>query len=180
MVRPVTVHVNVVPLGVVQVWPPLDVTVYLVIGEPPLSAGGVQVTTDEAFWPDVAFTLSGAVGGPDGTAGAEAADAGPVPIAFVAVTVNVYGVPLVSPVTVQVRAPVVVHAWPPLEVTVYPVIVRPPVELGAVQVTTDCVLPLDVAVTPVGAPGVVAGTMPVEGDDAVPVPEPLVAVTVNV
>jgi hypothetical protein len=40
-------------------------------------------------------------------------DVGPVPATFVAVTVNVNGVPLVRPVTTQVRAPVVVHVTPP-------------------------------------------------------------------
>jgi len=40
---------------------------------------------------------------------AEGADATPVPSELVAVTVNVYGVPLVSPVTVQEVVPVVVQ-----------------------------------------------------------------------
>ena len=50
-------------------------------------------------------------------------------MALVAVTVNVYAVPLVSPVTVQVtwcRWPVQVSD-PWLDVTVYLVIVEPPV-----------------------------------------------------
>jgi len=37
----------------------------------------------------------------EGTTAAEAADAAPVPLAFVAVTVNVYDVPLVRPDTVH-------------------------------------------------------------------------------
>nr|WP_229708421.1 hypothetical protein [Knoellia flava] len=62
---------------------------------------------------------------------------GEVPIALVAVTVNVYAVPLLSPMTVQARAPVVVQVLPPgLEVTVYPVTEEPPVEAGAVHDTT--------------------------------------------
>jgi len=40
-------------------------------------------------------------------------DAGEVPAAFVAVTVNVYAVPLVSPVTVPVVAPAVDTVAPP-------------------------------------------------------------------
>jgi len=40
-------------------------------------------------------------------------EAGPVPIALVAVTLNEYVVPLVRPVTVQVVAPDVVHVAPP-------------------------------------------------------------------
>jgi hypothetical protein len=54
-----------------------------------------------------------------GVTGAEAADSGPVPTALVAVTVKVYGVPLVRPLTVQVVAPVVVQVrLPGDEVTV--------------------------------------------------------------
>jgi hypothetical protein len=48
--------------------------------------------------------------------------AGPVPVAFVAVTVNVYAVPVVKPETV-IGEDVPVPVRPPgLEVTVYPVI----------------------------------------------------------
>ena len=43
----------------------------------------------------------------------------------------------------------------------------PPVELGAVQLTTDWVLALEVALTPVGTPGVVAFTVIVVVDDVV-------------
>ena len=56
----------------------------------------------------------------------------------------------------------------------------PPLEAGVVHATTDWVLALEVAVTPVGAPGVVAGIAGEEGVDAGPVPTPLVAATVNV
>jgi hypothetical protein len=52
-----------------------------------------------------------------------AALAGPVPVAFVAVTVNVYAVPVVKPETV-IGEDVPVPVRPPgLEVTVNPVIV---------------------------------------------------------
>jgi hypothetical protein len=44
-----------------------------------------------------------------GVTAADGSDAGPVPFALVAVTVKVYGVPFVRPVTVQVKAPVVVQ-----------------------------------------------------------------------
>jgi len=50
-----------------------------------------------------------------GVTAAEAPDAAPVPAVFVAVTVNVYAVPFVNPVTVQVSAPVVVQVAPPGE-----------------------------------------------------------------
>ena len=43
--------------------------------------------------------MLGAPGAPTGVTLFEAAEAGPVPIAFVAVTVKVYAVPLVRPVT---------------------------------------------------------------------------------
>lgn len=51
-----------------------------------------------------------------------ATEAAPVPTAFAAVTVKVYAVPFVSPVTTQLNAPVDVHDFPPGdEVTVYTV-----------------------------------------------------------
>ena len=56
----------------------------------------------------------------------------------------------------------------------------PPVELGALQETTAEPLALEVAVTPVGAPGEVAGVAGTEAVDADPVPAALVAVTVKV
>ena len=46
--------------------------------------------------------MVGVLGTAAGVAGADGADAAPVPMALVAVTVNVYGVPLVRPVTVHV------------------------------------------------------------------------------
>ena len=76
-------------------------------------------------------------------------------------------VPLVNPVTVQVvaAASVVQVMSPGLEVTVYPVMVAPPLN-GAVHDTTDWVLALEVAVTPVGAFGVVAGVAVADGAEA--------------
>ena len=52
----------------------------------------------------VAETFVGAPSGP-GATGLEAIDAGLVASAFIAVTVNVYAVPFVRPVTVAVSAP---------------------------------------------------------------------------
>jgi hypothetical protein len=49
----------------------------------------------------VALTDVGAPGTVDGVAAADAVEAEPVPRAFVAVTVNVYAVPLVRPVIVH-------------------------------------------------------------------------------
>jgi ABC-type uncharacterized transport system permease subunit len=65
----------------------------------------------------------------------EAELAGLVPLAFVAVTVKVYAVPLVSPVTVIGLAEPAPVKPPGLEVTVYPVIAEPPLLTGAVNVT---------------------------------------------
>ena len=48
LVRPVTVQERAVA-SAVQVWPPDEVTVYPVMGEPPVEAGAVQLTTDWAF-----------------------------------------------------------------------------------------------------------------------------------
>jgi hypothetical protein len=93
-----------------------------------------------------------------GVTGAEAADAGPAPTALVAVTVNVYAVPLVSPLTVaEVDEPLAVvvacAVLPMYGVTVYEVIGLPP-SPGAAQVTVALASPA-VALTPVGAPGAV-------------------------
>ena len=56
----------------------------------------------------------------------------------------------------------------------------PPLLAGAVHATTDWVLAYDVAVTPVGAPGMVAGVAGADEADEALVPAALVAVTVNV
>jgi len=65
---------------------------------------------------------------------------------------------LVNPVTVMgLEAPLPV-APPGLAVTVYPVILAPPVKAGAVNVTLACVSPA-VAVPIVGAPGTTALTV---------------------
>jgi len=54
-----------------------------------------------------------------GVTGAEADEAGPVPTLFVAVTLKVYGVPLVNPLTTTDSAPVVdAIAGPGVAVTV--------------------------------------------------------------
>jgi hypothetical protein len=63
------------------------VTVYDVMGLP-WGSGAAQVTVADAA-PDVALTAVGASGGPTASTWFEFADAGPVPTAFVALTVNV-------------------------------------------------------------------------------------------
>ena len=58
-------------------------------------------------------------------------------------------------------------------------IAAPPLEAGAVQDTTDSPLAFDVPDTDVGTPGTLDGTTAVDADDAEPVPDTFVAVTVN-
>ena len=72
------------------------------MGAPPFDTGAVQDTFDRALANEVAVTPVGAPGTVEGVAGADGADDGPVPRPLVAVTVNVYAVPLVRPFTVQV------------------------------------------------------------------------------
>lgn len=78
------------------------------------------------------MTPVGAPGTVDGVAGAEAADGDDGPVGAVevwaAVTVKVYGTPLVRPVTVHEVAPLVVQVFVPgFDVTTYWLIVAPPV-----------------------------------------------------
>ena len=89
-----------------------------------------------------------------GVTATDADDAFEVPTAFVAVTVKVYAVPFVSPVTVMgLAAPVAV--MPPGElVTRYEVIAEPPFA-GAVKRTVAAPSPA-AAVTPLGALGATA------------------------
>jgi hypothetical protein len=70
---------------------------------------------------------------------------------LVAVTVNVYAVPFVNPVTTIGEDEPVAVIPPGLAVTVYPVIVKPPLSFGAVNATEACAFP-PVATTLVGAP----------------------------
>jgi len=115
----------------------------------------------------------GAPGGAAGTAAADAAEETEVPIAFVAVTVNVYEVPLVRPATVQEvdEADEVVQVFDPGDdVTVYPVIADIPSSAGADHETTDWALPFEVADTPVGASGADAAAATVISEDAEPAP----------
>ena len=95
-----------------------------------------------------------------GVTAVDADEALPVPALFVAVTVNVYAVPFVKPVTlIGLDAPLAV-APPGLAVTVYVVIPAPPFDAGAVKVTLAEPLPA-VALTEVGAPGTTAATVKV-------------------
>ena len=101
---------------------------------PPLDTGAVNATLAYIL-PPVATGLVGAPGTVLGVTAVDTIDATELPTALVATTVNVYSVPLVKLVTVSDK-PVPVEVRPPgEEVTVYPVMVLPPVETGAVKVT---------------------------------------------
>jgi hypothetical protein len=81
----------------VPVWPPsavlvrsVAVTVYPLIGEPPVKVGGVN---DMLARPLALVAIGpdpfGGEGGPTGVTGSDGADRGPVPLELVAETVNV-------------------------------------------------------------------------------------------
>jgi len=87
------------------------------MGNPPVPEGAVKLTVALLF-PAVAVPMVGAPGIVAGVALLEAADGAPVPTLLVAVTVKVYGVPLVNPLTGRgLLAPVAVFP-PGLEVMV--------------------------------------------------------------
>jgi len=78
------------------------------MGNPPVPEGAVKLTVALLF-PAVAVPMVGAPGIVAGVALLEAADGAPVPTLLVAVTVKVYAVPFVSPLTVRgLLAPVAV------------------------------------------------------------------------
>jgi hypothetical protein len=128
----------------------------------------------------VALTAVGAPGTVEGTTAAEADEAAPVPDAFVAVTVNVYEVPFVRPVTVHDVVAVVHVNEPGEDVTVYELIEAPPLLTGEVHDTTDEAFAFEVPDTEVGAPGTVDGVTAADTAEATPVPLAFVAVTLNV
>lgn len=167
----------------VQVFAPgVEVTVYPVIALPPLDAGAVQLTND-AVLPTAPLTPVGAPGTVRGITLPDAAESGESPEAFFARTLNVYVVPFVKPVNVQERFRVFTHAAGAVtagdEITVYPVIALPPLDPGALQLTTEDAL-ATVPLTPVGAPGGAAGMTLDEATDGREFPCEFVAITVNV
>jgi hypothetical protein len=143
----------------------------------PFAGGAVKLTTASSL-PDAALTPVGAPGAPTTTA-LETADGGPVPSVFVAVTVNVYEVPFVNPVTVSGLADPNAISPPGDAVTVYVLIARPPSEDGGLKLTVACPFP-GAAVTSRGAPGAPVGVTAADGADAGPVPTAFTAATVNV
>ncbi len=71
--------------------------------------GAVHEVVAEVMEATLAVSAVGAPGAPTMVMALDGGEAGLVPIPLVAVTVKVYEVPRVSPVTVQVVAPVVEH-----------------------------------------------------------------------
>jgi len=141
-------------LATVKVAPVDAVTLYPVIAEPPSEVGAVQVTVAKVL-PATAETPVGAKGSvPIGVAEDEA-ESKELPARFVALTVNVTDVPLVNPLIVAINTFPTVTGLPTDGVTVYPVIVAPPSDVGAVHFTVADVLPGE-ATTAVGALGTVA------------------------
>jgi len=100
LVSPPTITGLVVPLPIKPLG--LEVTVYPVITEPPSLAGAVKVTVARTF-PAVAVPIVGASGTVEGVTEFEATLAALLPLSFVAITVKVYAIPLVSPPTVTHR-----------------------------------------------------------------------------
>ena len=86
--RPVTVAVVAAPAEVAVKEPGVDVTVYPVIAEPPLSVGAVHVIV-ACVLPPVAPTPVGAPETVAGITAGDAAEAAETPALLVALTVNV-------------------------------------------------------------------------------------------
>ena len=123
--------------------------------------------------------MVGAPGTRAGVTGVDGSEDRLVPMEFVAVTVKVYAVPLVRPVTVTDVPVVVAVISPGAEVAVYSVIGLPPSEAGAVH-ETIAETSVGIADTSVGASGTIAGVTGVDGSEDRLDPMALVAVTVKV
>lgn len=137
-VRPVTVHVRVTPtrqpgIDVGDPAPSRTTTSYPVMGDPPLKRVADHDTVALAS-PGTAVTVKGGNGTLRGVADTPV-EATLVPIALVAVTVNEYGKPLVSPVNTHDVVVVVHVTGPGVAVTVYDWMFDPLLS-GATQVTS--------------------------------------------
>ena len=136
LVRPVTTPVRSVPLTAFDKPSGLETILYRRIALPPSDAGADQFTVASAL-PGTAEMFVGASGGPFGVVVADRADGALAPTALLAPTRKVYGVPLVSPVTMALRTapPTEAVKSPGVEVTLYEVTGLPPSEAGAIQLT---------------------------------------------
>ena len=175
LVRLLTLAVRTFPT--VTAVPVEGITLYPVIAEPPFEAGAVQLTVAELLLA-TAETPVGAPATVDGVTSDEAKEGKELPAEFLATTVNVREVPLVSPVKLALRTFPTVTGLPTDGVTVYSVIAEPP-EAGAVQETVAEALPAT-AETPVGTPGTDAGVTAAEAEEGSEFPTEFVAKTVNV
>jgi hypothetical protein len=151
-----------------------QVAAKLVIGEP-LAAPAVKATETLPL-PRVAVPIVGAAGTPAGVTLPEGEDAALGPTALVAITVQVTGVPLVSPLTRIGDVGPLADCEPQVAVKL---VMGEPLSAPAVKATEAPLLAV-VAIPMVGAPGTVAGVTLLESDEATLVPTPFVAVTVQV
>jgi hypothetical protein len=156
---------------------------YPVIGAPPSFVAATAVHERViVLFVEVGVPMSaGAARGADaGTTVTDGADAALVPRPFVALTVNLYGVPLVSPLTVQTSVLVVGEQVLPVGVlvTTY-LMIAVPLAGGADQLTFTAAFS-EVTLIPVGAPGTVEGMAEFDAVDVGPVPFTLAALTLNV
>ncbi len=150
------------------------------MADPPFEAGAVKATETEVVLAAVAVPMVGAPGVVTAVTELEAAEAALLPTPLVAVTLKVYAVPVVRPVTVQL-VPVVEQVRSAGSRRGHDV-------AGDGRAVGGWCRPADggrhrcrwMAVTPVGAPGTLGATMELEAVEAGPVPTPLVAVTVKV
>jgi hypothetical protein len=99
------------------VCPPLEVTVYEVIAEPPVLPGALKVIVASPL-PAVAVPMVGAPGVVAGVTAPLALEAVLVPMVLVAFTVKVYAVPLLNPVIVMGDEPPYATKPPVFEKTV--------------------------------------------------------------
>lgn len=159
------------------VCPVLDVTVYRVISLPPFEDGRLKLTFTPAL-SVFALTAAGARGTVAGVTLFDASEGGPVPILFIAATVNVQGSPLVRPFTVRgLAGPTAVR--PVLDVTTYEMISLPPFDAGYLKLTFTLALSAS-AFMITGASGTEAGVTLFDAFEGGPVPILFVAATVNV
>ena len=147
------------------------------IAEPPFETGAVKVTVASPL-PRTALTLVGVPGVVAGVTELLVGEEELVPFAFVAVTVKVYVTPFVRPVTV-IGESVPVAVCPRFEVTVYSVMVEPPLLTGGVKVIVAAPLPAT-ADTLVGAFGMLFGVIELLVVEAALSPSAFVAMTVKV
>jgi hypothetical protein len=159
-------------------FPGEDLTVYPVMVLPPLEVGGLNATLACAL-PAVATGPVGASGTILGITDPDAAEGTEFPAALVATTVKVYDTFVSKPVTTRGELGPVAVKFPGEDLTVYPVMVLPPVEVGGLNATLTCALPA-VATGLVGAPGTVIGVTGADAAEATEFPTALVATTVKV